>query len=73
MVIRGATVMRGFLNRPADTAKTIVGGWLHTGDVGMCADRLAKYKRPELIEVLDELPQTRREARRPALRALATA
>ena len=21
--------------RPADTAKTIVGGWLHTGDVGI--------------------------------------
>jgi acyl-CoA synthetase (AMP-forming)/AMP-acid ligase II len=35
VVIRGANVMRGCLNRSDDTAKTIVGGWLHTGDVGI--------------------------------------
>ena len=35
VVIRGANVMRGYLNRPGDTAKTIVDGWLHTGDVGI--------------------------------------
>jgi long-chain acyl-CoA synthetase len=35
IVIRGANVMRGYLNRPEDTAKTIVDGWLHTGDVGV--------------------------------------
>ena len=35
IVIRGANVMRGYLNRPEDTAKTIVDGWLHTGDVGL--------------------------------------
>ncbi|HEX6353361.1 class I adenylate-forming enzyme family protein [Actinophytocola sp.] len=34
VVVRGPNVMRGYLNRPADTAKTIVDGWLHTGDVG---------------------------------------
>ena len=133
IVIRGANVMRGYLNRPEDTAKTIVDGWLHTGDVGifdedgylrivdrikdmiirggeniypkeietvlysndavleaavvgqaddvlgevvvayvsvrpgatvtveelevLCAERLAKYKRPVAIELLDELPK----------------
>jgi acyl-CoA synthetase (AMP-forming)/AMP-acid ligase II len=33
VVIKGANVMRGYLNRPEETAKTIVDGWLHTGDV----------------------------------------
>ncbi|HKY03502.1 MAG TPA: 4-coumarate--CoA ligase family protein [Blastocatellia bacterium] len=33
--IRGPQVMRGYLNRPEDTAATIDReGWLHTGDVG---------------------------------------
>ena len=128
VVIRGANVMRGYLNRPEDTAKTIVDGWLHTGDVGifdqdgylrivdrikdmiirggeniypkeietvlychegvleaavvgrpddvlgevviayaaaltvealdaLCAERLAKYKRPVSIELVEELPK----------------
>ncbi len=35
VVIRGENVMRGYLNRPEDTAAAIVDGWLHTGDVGV--------------------------------------
>ena len=133
IVIRGANVMRGYLDRPEDTAKTIIDGWLQTGDVGifdedgylrivdrikdmiirggeniypkeietvlyandavleaavvgraddvlgevvvayvsvrpgatvtveeleaLCAERLAKYKRPVAIEILDEIPK----------------
>ncbi|MDT5300502.1 MAG: long-chain acyl-CoA synthetase [Mycobacterium sp.] len=34
VVIKGANIMRGYLNRPEETAKTVVDGWLHTGDVG---------------------------------------
>ncbi|MFC4950679.1 class I adenylate-forming enzyme family protein [Pseudonocardia sp. GCM10023141] len=34
VVVRGPNVMRGYLNRPQETAATIVDGWLHTGDVG---------------------------------------
>ncbi|ORA25740.1 class I adenylate-forming enzyme family protein [Mycobacterium aquaticum] len=34
VVIKGPNVMRGYLNRPEETAKTVVDGWLHTGDVG---------------------------------------
>ena len=34
VVIKGPNVMRGYLNRPEESAKTIVDGWLHTGDVG---------------------------------------
>ncbi|RKT88713.1 Acyl-CoA synthetase (AMP-forming)/AMP-acid ligase II [Saccharopolyspora antimicrobica] len=34
VVIQGANVMRGYLNRPEETATTLAGGWLRTGDVG---------------------------------------
>jgi acyl-CoA synthetase (AMP-forming)/AMP-acid ligase II len=34
VVIKGPNVMRGYLNRPEESAKTVVDGWLHTGDVG---------------------------------------
>ena len=34
VVIKGPNVMRGYLNRPEETANTVVDGWLHTGDVG---------------------------------------
>lgn len=34
IVVKGPTVMLGYWNRPEDTAKTIVDGWLHTGDLG---------------------------------------
>jgi len=36
--LRGPTVMRGYLNRPAETAATLSDGWLHTGDVAIRAD-----------------------------------
>ncbi|MBF5002083.1 AMP-binding protein [Nocardia sp. BSTN01] len=34
VLIQGPNVMRGYLNRPEDTARTIIDGWLHTGDIG---------------------------------------
>jgi long-chain acyl-CoA synthetase len=34
VLIQGPNVMRGYLNRPDETAKTLVEGWLHTGDIG---------------------------------------
>jgi acyl-CoA synthetase (AMP-forming)/AMP-acid ligase II len=38
VVVRGAVVMGGYWNQPAETAETLRGGWLHTGDVGAFDD-----------------------------------
>jgi long-chain acyl-CoA synthetase len=35
LCIRGPQVMKGYLNRPDETAKTIVNGWLKTGDIAV--------------------------------------
>ncbi|OYW47116.1 MAG: long-chain fatty acid--CoA ligase [Sphingomonadales bacterium 32-68-7] len=34
ILVRGELVMLGYWQNPAETAKTIVDGWLHTGDIG---------------------------------------
>ena len=33
LLVRGAQVIRGYINRPEATAESIESGWLHTGDV----------------------------------------
>jgi long-chain acyl-CoA synthetase len=36
--VRGAVVMSGYWNAPAETEQAMRGGWLHTGDVGRLDD-----------------------------------
>ena len=38
VLVRGATVMRGYWRNAEATARTLAGGWLHTGDVGALDD-----------------------------------
>ena len=34
IVIRGPMLMKGYWNKPQETAEVLRGGWLHTGDIG---------------------------------------
>jgi len=43
IVIRGENVMAGYWKNPESTAKTIVDGWLHTGDMGYVTDKHPGY------------------------------
>jgi long-chain acyl-CoA synthetase len=38
LVIQGPQVMKGYLNMPEETGKTIINGWLHTGDIAYMDD-----------------------------------
>lgn len=38
VVVQGPNVMVGYLNRPEETAETLRGGWLHTGDIGLLTE-----------------------------------
>ena len=48
IVVRGPAVMSGYWERPEESAKTLRGGWLHTGDVG-------KFDERGYLYVLDRL------------------
>ncbi len=43
IVIRGENVMAGYWKNPTSTAKTVVDGWLHTGDLGYVSEQHPGY------------------------------
>lgn len=43
IVIRGENVMAGYWKNPDSTAKTVIDGWLHTGDMGYVTDQQPGY------------------------------
>ena len=43
IVIKGENVMAGYWKNPESTAKTVVDGWLHTGDMGYVTDKHPGY------------------------------
>lgn len=49
----GPLVMSGYLDRPDETARTIVDGWLHTGDLGTIDERGYLFIRGRLREVIN--------------------
>ena len=53
IVVAGPLLMSGYLDRPDDTARTIVDGWLHTGDLGMVDARGYLFIRGRLREVIN--------------------
>jgi acyl-CoA synthetase (AMP-forming)/AMP-acid ligase II len=52
IIIRGPQLMAGYWNRPAETAATLRGGWLHTGDVGMLDGEGYLYIRDRLTDMI---------------------
>ena len=53
IVVQGPLVMRGYLDQPDLTARTIVDGWLHTGDLGCLDSRGYLFIRGRLRELIN--------------------
>lgn len=52
IVVSGDLLMSGYLGMPEETAKTLVGGWLRTGDVGYIDDKGHLYVKDRIRDVV---------------------
>jgi len=52
IIVRGPTVFKGYYKNPAETERTLRGGWLHTGDLGKYDDRGYLYMVDRLKDMI---------------------
>lgn len=52
IIARGPQLMRGYWNRPEETAEALRGGWMHTGDAGMLDDEGYVYIQDRVKDML---------------------
>jgi long-chain acyl-CoA synthetase len=53
ILIRGDNVMLGYWNKPGETAQTLRGGWLHTGDIGRMDEEGYLYISDRLKDMIN--------------------
>jgi len=52
IVVRGPQVMKGYWNRPDETAEALRGGWMHTGDAGTMDDEGFIYVQDRIKDMI---------------------
>ena len=52
LIVRGRQVMRGYHNRPGETAEAIRGGWFHSGDAAACDGAGYIYIRDRIKDMI---------------------
>jgi acyl-CoA synthetase (AMP-forming)/AMP-acid ligase II len=52
IVVRGPQLMRGYWNLPDESAETLRGGWLHTGDAGVLDDEGYVYVQDRVKDMI---------------------
>jgi fatty-acyl-CoA synthase len=52
LLVRGDMVMKGYLNKEEETAETLAGGWLHTGDLASMDSEGSLYIRDRKKDII---------------------
>ncbi len=52
IIAKGDSIMKGYYNRPEETAATVIDGWLHTGDLGRFDDKGRLYITGRTKEII---------------------
>ena len=52
ILVQGPQVMKGYWNMPDETAETLRGGWMHTGDAGILDDEGFLYIQDRIKDTI---------------------